>query len=78
MKLETLDELDATPVSSEEVTASHRPWFSKGDRDEYEVDRRWSTIPKIEALPSRIFPVTIDLTLLIVAGIVVGAILLLT
>jgi hypothetical protein len=78
MKVEALDQLDATPLSSEEVTASHRPWFNKGDRDDYEVDRRWPTVPRMEPLPGRIFPVTIDLTLLIVVGIVVGAILILT
>jgi hypothetical protein len=78
MKVETLDELDAAPLSSEEVTVSHRPWFNKGDRDEYEADRRWPTVPRLESLPNRLFPVTIDLTLLVVVGIVVGAILILT
>ena len=71
-------ELDATPLTSEEVTASHRPWFSKGAQDNYEVDRRWPTVPRAEGLTKRLFPMTIDFTLIVYVAIVVGTVLILT
>lgn len=73
-----LTELDATPLCSEEVTASHGPWFKKGDQDNYEVDRRWPTVPRAEGLTKRLFPMTIDLSLFVYVAIVVGAVLILT
>ncbi len=70
--------VEAPPLTSEEVTASHGIWFTKGDEDDYELDRRWPTVPRVEGLSKRLVPFTIDLSLLLYAGIVVGAVLLLT
>jgi len=78
MEGKPLAELEAAPMSSEEVTASHRPWFNKGDQDDYEVDRRWPTVPRVEPLSKQILPITFDLSLVFYIGIVVGAVLLFT
>jgi hypothetical protein len=78
MDAKSPEPLETSPLSSEEVTASHGPWFSKGDRDDYEVDRQWPTVPRVDGLAKRLFPLTIDVTLLVYVGIVVGAVLILT
>jgi hypothetical protein len=76
--MESQTPVDASPLSAEEVTASHGIWFNKGDEDDYELDRRWPTVPRVEGLSKRIVPVTIDISLIVYVGIVVGAVLLLT
>jgi hypothetical protein len=76
--MESQNPIEAPALNAEEVTASHGIWFNKGDEDDYELDRRWPTVPRVEGLSKRLFPMTIDLTLIVYVGIVVGAILLLT
>jgi len=76
--MESQPPIEAPTLPAEEVTASHGIWFNKGDDDDYELDRRWPTVPRVEGLSKRLFPMTIDFTLIMYVGIVVGAVLLLT
>jgi hypothetical protein len=64
-------ELEEIQTYTEEVTASHFPWFQQGDNGEWEHDRRWPTVPEIAPLSSLI-PLSIDITLIGYTAVVMG------
>jgi len=64
-------ELEEINAYTEEVTASHFPWFQQGDNGEWERNRRWPTVPHIAPL-NTLVPATIDLTLIGYTAVVVG------
>ena len=64
-------ELEEIQTYTEEVTASHVPWFQQGDNGEWQHNRRWPTVPHIAPMSSFI-PVTIDVTLIGYTAVVIG------
>jgi len=68
-------ESNALQAETPEVTTSHRPWFKKGDKldwNELETyDRTWPTVPHIGKISS-FFRGSFDLTLLIHGGLILA------